>query len=70
MRARAHTPSTTNTLYTNLACKHAEHTLMNIHDWIIGSFVIIDHWIGVESNNQIVAMLFRLFEEIQMADVE
>lgn len=71
-RARIRSPSTQRTCFsfTNLACKYAEHTLMYIHDWIIGSFVIINHWIGMESNNQIVAMFFRLFEEVQVTDVE
>lgn len=53
-----------------LACKHTQNSLVNVHDWIIGTFVVVNYGIGMQTNNQIVTKLFGLLEEIQMSDVE
>lgn len=34
-----------------LACKHTQYSLVNVHDWIIGTFVVINYGIGMQANN-------------------
>lgn len=53
-----------------LACKHAQHTLMNVHDGVIGTLVLIHNRVRMQSNDQIIAMLSGLFQKVQMSDVE
>lgn len=36
---------------TYLACQHTKHTFMNIHDWIIGSFIVVHNGIGMQAND-------------------
>lgn len=55
---------------TNFTGEHAQHSFMNVHDWIIGSFVVVDNWISVQADNQVVAHFFGLFQEIQMTHME
>jgi hypothetical protein len=43
---------------------------MKIHNRIIGSFVLVDNWVGVQTYNQIIALSSGFFQEIQMTDVE
>ena len=43
---------------------------MEVHDWIICALVTVDHWVGVEPNDQIVSFLGTFLKEVQMADVE
>ena len=43
---------------------------MQIHDGVIRTFVLIDHRIGVKSNNQKVSLKGSLFQKVQVTNVE
>jgi hypothetical protein len=43
---------------------------MEVHNGVIGSFVLVDNWVGVQADNQIIALSSGFFQEIQMTDVE
>ena len=50
--------------------KYGQRSFVEVHDWIICALVTVDHWVGVEPNDQIVSFLGTFLKEVQMADVE
>ena len=53
-----------------LAGEYAERALVHVHDGVILALVAIDDRVGVEADDEIVAVAFGLLEEVQQADVE
>lgn len=54
----------------HLACKHTEHTLMQVHDGVVSSLVAVHHGVGVQSHNQEVPLGASFLQEVKVAHVK
>ena len=50
--------------------ENGQNSFVQVHNWIIGSFVMIHHRVCVKTHNEVVTFSFGLFQEIQMTNVK